>query len=264
MKTIKPKTVTRVKKKVVKKTKKISGVDSYELTSCSPLEETHLFDFLNYQSGYNNNHGFTAAFSNPVPSINLSRDGALTYGTEDKAEEQSKPPLKIKVKPIDVLNELETIPTPWNLNNLDDKLKILNDKRDLITQQYAKREVVAMIERLENRKKYTKHRLFFENFQNTNDEKIDNLLAKYDLIIRTSDLFIPEFPDVAIEIMTEYTKNVVEISGKKPIFYVIATEDKFRKAYEKRDPILLVQSPFGFYWQILAAYDLEMILLSEL
>ena len=51
---------------------------------------------------------------------------------------------------------------------------------------------------------------------------------------------------------------------KKPVFYVIAEPDKFRKAYEKRDPILLVQSPFGFYWQILGAWDKEMILLSEL
>jgi hypothetical protein len=45
---------------------------------------------------------------------------------------------------------------------------------------------------------------------------------------------------------------------------VIAEPDKFRKAYEKRDPILLVQSPFGFYWQILGAWDKEMMLLSEL
>jgi hypothetical protein len=55
-----------------------------------------------------------------------------------------------------------------------------------------------------------------------------------------------------------------ELCGKKPVFYVIAEPDKFRKAYERRDPILLVQSPFGFYWQILGAWDKEMILLSEL
>jgi hypothetical protein len=64
--------------------------------------------------------------------------------------------------------------------------------------------------------------------------------------------------------MKKYTDNMEKLCKKKPVFYVIAEPDKFKKAYEKRDPILLVQSPFGFYWQILGAWDKEMILLSEL
>jgi hypothetical protein len=82
--------------------------------------------------------------------------------------------------------------------------------------------------------------------------------------MNTSDLFVPEFPDDAIAVMKAYTEEMDKICSKKPVFYVIAEPDKFRKAYEKRDPILLVQSPFGFYWQILGAWDKEMILLSEL
>ena len=173
-------------------------------------------------------------------------------------------PKKIAVKPIDVVNELETIPTPWTLSNLQDKIEILEYKRDLITQKYSKREVEAMIERLENRKKWDKFKKFFDGYQNTTDEKIDDLLDKYDLVMKTSDLFVPEFPDVAIQTMKSYTENMMKLCKKKPVFYVIAEPDKFRKAYEKRDPILLVQSPFGFYWQILGAWDKEMMLLSEL
>jgi hypothetical protein len=82
--------------------------------------------------------------------------------------------------------------------------------------------------------------------------------------MNTSDLFVPEFPDEAIMVMREYTDQLQALCNKKPVFYVIAEPDKFRKAYERRDPILLVQSPFGFYWQILGAWDKEMILLSEL
>ena len=82
--------------------------------------------------------------------------------------------------------------------------------------------------------------------------------------MNTSDLFVPEFPDDAIAVMKQYTDNMMKLCKKKPVFYVIAEPDKFRKAYEKRDPILLVQSPFGFYWQILGAWDKEMMLLSEL
>ena len=185
-----------------------------------------------------------------------------TISTEVKESEVKK--YKIKVKPIDVLNELEVIPTPFSLEKLDEKIGIMKMKSDLITQVHSKREVKALIERLNNRKKYTKNKAFFDKFQNTNDEKIDNLLNKYDLVMKESDIFIPEFPNDAITVMKEYTDMVNSICKKKPIFYVIAEPSLFRKAYEKRDPILLVQSPFGFYWQILGAWDKEMLLLGEL
>lgn len=214
------------------------------------LDETFLFDFKNYQSGYRGSSSGTFITASSVSGNPLSSE--------------EKKPQKIAIKPIDVLSELETIPTPWTLSNINDKLEILRYKSDLITQKYAKREVDALIERLENRKKFHKFSKFFDSYQNTTDEKIDALLEKYDLVMKTSDLFIPEFPDIAITRMKEYTEYLNKLCGKKPVFYVIAEPDKFRKAYEKRDPILLVQSPFGFYWQILGAWDKEMMLLSEL
>jgi hypothetical protein len=191
----------------------------------------------------------------------------ISVGGDERSDSDSDSPIinkKIAVKPKDVLEELETIPTPWTLSNLDDKIEVLKYKAKLITQSYSKREVEGLIERLENRKKWHKFKNFFSEFQNTTDEKIDILLEKYDLVMKTSDLFIPEFPDDAIEVMKKYTDNMEKLCKKKPVFYVIAEPDKFKKAYEKRDPILLVQSPFGFYWQILGAWDKEMILLSEL
>ena len=218
------------------------------------LDETFLFDFKNYQSQYN--------------GVNVTNmNSFISMGGEVRSDEDSDSPItnkKIAVKPKDVLEELETIPTPWNLSNLDDKIEVLKYKAQLITQLYSKREVVALIERLENRKKWHKFKNFFGEFQNTTDEKIDILLEKYDLVMKTSDLFVPEFPDDAIAVMKKYSENMEKLCKKKPVFYVIAEPDKFKKAYERRDPILLVQSPFGFYWQILGAWDKEMILLSEL
>lgn len=218
----------------------------------SGLDESFLFDFKNFGSMY------TGSRSNFVVS------GALVESTSDSESGENSKPAKIAIKPIDVLDQLETVPTPWTLSNLQDKIDVLNYKKDLIVQSYAKREVVALIERLENRKKWNEHKAFFNEFQNTTDEKIEQLLDKYDLVMQTSDLFVPEFPDDAIAVMKAYTEEMNRLCGKKPVFYVIAEPDKFRKAYEKRDPILLVQSPFGFYWQILGAWDKEMLLLSEL
>jgi hypothetical protein len=227
------------------------------------LDETFLFDFKNYQSGYRGGGSVTGTFINFGGNLTSGSNDGESSDPNNTKKTDSKPK-KIAVKPIDVVNELETIPTPWTLSNLADKIEILEYKRDLITQKYSRREVEAMIERLENRKKWDKFRKFFEGYQNTTDEKIDDLLDKYDLVMKTSDLFIPEFPDDAIQTMKSYTDNMMKLCKKKPVFYVIAEPDKFRKAYEKRDPILLVQSPFGFYWQILGAWDKEMMLLSEL
>jgi len=219
-------------------------IDSIILNDYSGLEENYLFDFKNWASQYNSTIVIQPMSGNEIESDSL--------------------PSKIKIKPIDVLKELETIPNPFSLTLIDEKIDILKDKSNLITQNYAKREVIALIERLENRKKYAEYKEYFDCYQNTTDEKIDILLEKYDLVMKTSDIFIPEFPIEAIKIMKEYSHAVELVCGKKPIFYVIAEVDKFKKAYEKRDPILLVQSPFGFYWQILGAWDKEMLLLSEL
>lgn len=236
-------------KNLFKRKEKKNEISAFTIRSSDGLDDNFLFDFRNYQSAYKGgiSNSFIAISGSSVVS------GSSTVGST-----------KIAIKPIDVLDQLETIPTPWTLTNLEDKIAVLKIKEDLITQQYSKREVTALIERLENRKKWDAHQSFFNSFQNTTDEKIENLLEKYDLVMNTSDLFVPEFPDDAIAVMKKYTDKMAKICKKKPVFYVIAEPDKFRKAYERRDPILLVQSPFGFYWQILGAWDKEMLLLSEL
>ena len=214
------------------------------------LDDKYLFDFKNFASQYNSNSA-----------------GYITIATTQDVGTQSeyKEPKMIAVKPIDVLKELETVPTPFSLTLIDEKIEILKDKRELITQSYSRKEVDQLIVRLENRKKYHEHKEFFEGYQNTTDEKINTLLEKYkNLVMKTSDLFVPEFPDEAIKIMKKYTKKTEAICEKKAVFYVIATTENFQQVQKKRDPILLVQSPFGFYWQILGAWEKEMIMLSEL
>ena len=70
-----------------------SFTDSYS----SEFNDNYLFDFKNYASQYNDNMG-AGIMIGPV-----------------KVSDQ---PTKIKIKPIDVLIELETIPTPFALTLL--------------------------------------------------------------------------------------------------------------------------------------------------
>lgn len=197
-----------------------------------------------------------------IMNISPASNGTTTVAIDDNIQ---KLPPKRTYKPKEVFGELERVPTKVDLENLDDKILVLNMKKDFIrNNQYAKKEVIDMVTRLENRKQYEEHKSFFERFDNTTTEKINDLINKYELVLKPSDLFIPSFPDDAIKIMDEYIKTVKKMCGKKPIFYVIAEAEKFKKENDRNDPILLVQSPFGIYWQILGAWDEELVLLSEL
>lgn len=191
--------------------------------------------------------------------------GAVTFASvislDGKTEAINE---RISATPLSVMGELDVVPTPFTIEGLADKIRLLQDKELLTSQRYTKAQINGLIKRLENRKKYRDHVEFFTSFPNTTDEKIQQLLSKYKLVFKSSDLFVPTFPKEAIDIMVKYTEVTVTIAEEKPVFYVIAEEEDFKEKFRRKDPILLVQSPFGFYWQILGAWDKEMLLLSEL
>lgn len=180
----------------------------------------------------------------------------------------------IPVKPMAVLGELGRMPRNWDLNGLDAKIALLEEKLDLLTQYYAKEQVSGLIQCLRNRKHYDTpikagnpmtHREFWARYDTTDQVRIDALLAKYpDLVFKDADIFVPEFPADAISAMTACRESCQALCGLTPRFYVIANKELFRDAYGKRDPILLVQSPFGFFYHILGAWDAEMLYLPDL
>lgn len=178
--------------------------------------------------------------------------------------EDKKEAIRVYVTPKSVVGELEGKPKLLDLEGIDEKIAVITDKKDLVVQYHARNELEALIKCLENRKQYKEKGAFFSQFDTTTMEKVEAVTKKHKLVMRGVDIFIPEFPKDAVAVMKEYTKHYEEITGKKPRFNVIATEEDFRDKDGKRDPILLAQSPFGFYFDILGAWDKEMILLSEL
>ena len=227
-------------------------------------EEIYLYDFISEYGGGIMNSRIT------TDGVNLNLISGTTSSGSDptsfliSSEIEAIPP-KLTLKPIDVWKELETIPAPVTLENLEEKIAVLNMKKDFIKgNRYAKKEVIDMITRLENRRQYDEFKEYFEQYDNTTTDKINALVNKYELVLRTSDLFIPKFPKEAMDIMTSYKANVKKLCKKSPVFYVIAEKEMFNDEYKRNDPILLVQSPFGIYWQILGAWDKELVLLEEL
>jgi len=241
-------------------------------TGLTPQAEraARLYDFyLNYTGSISSNNHF--AISTPAA---FGSDGSTITGQVRDHEEQPQNGVvneyvdqidqRKTVTPKSVLKELEQFPAPDMAKDLDEKIATLKDKSLMVNQIFANEQIKALIKRLENRKKYHEYEDFYKAFPNTNDEKIDLLLSKYKLVIKTTDIFVPTFPKEAIDVMKEYTRITLEMCGEQPVYYVIAEEGDFKKKFEKLDPILLVQSPFGFWWQVLGAWDKEMLLLCEL
>lgn len=183
-------------------------------------------------------------------------------------------PERSLITPKQAFHELGRVQTMFSLLDIEKKIAMFKTMTALIRRENAggiKATLDDIHVRLNARLKYRNDkavRAFFDQFQNTTDALIENLLEKYDhLRIGPADDFIPEMPDDAMEHMLNYAKWTHKVTGAKPVFYLIAGVDDFkRQACDRhgRDPILLVQSPFGFYWQILGAWDEEMRHVQEL
>jgi hypothetical protein len=53
--------------------------------------------------------------------------------------------------------------------------------------------------------------------------------------------FIADMPKEAVEIMKAYEKETLALCEKKPVFYIIADKNDFKKSESRRDPILLAR-----------------------
>lgn len=126
-------------------------------------------------------------------------------------------------------------------------------------------EIQSMIIRMENRKKYPQFKDFYGQYPYARTENIAKVLeANSHLKMGLVDQFVPDLPNEAIKAIQGYKKQTEKLCGKYPLFYIIADKKDFQKTVKRKDPILLAQSPFGHFWQILGAWDKEMLLLSEL
>jgi hypothetical protein len=131
--------------------------------------------------------------------------------------------------------------------------------------RYGREELESILIRLKNRYRLKEVQAVVNQFPHTTTELIQKVINEHDdLSCRKADDFIPDFPKDAIAAMKEYDELCVELCNQKAVFYVIATNKDFEVKNVRRDPILLAQSPFGFFWQILGAWDKEMIYLGDL
>lgn len=202
-----------------------------------------------------------------LPSPGISKGKKL-----EAIKDKSKTTIKLTPKAIyemKMLNEkkFKVITDP---EYIDEQLEQFKEKLDIVklTKSDMSRgveEISSILIRLENRKKYKKFKDFYDNYAYTKTTKIDELISKHSYLkLGAVAQFVADMPKEAIAEMKEYTNQTKKLCDKKPIFYIIAEKKDFEKTSGRKDPILLAQSPFGHFWQILGAWDKEMLLLEEL
>lgn len=180
---------------------------------------------------------------------------------------------KIKLTPKHIydckmLNEnsfkLNTDPDYVNiqLSDFKNKLALLKTESDY---RRGVSEICSIIIRLQNRKEYSKFKSFFEEYAYTTTSKVQGFIKAHNYLkLDKVEQFVADMPKEATQAMRDYNAKTKEMCKKSAIFYIIADQADFRKTAQRRDPILLAQSPFAHVWQILGAWDKEMLMLEEL
>lgn len=131
--------------------------------------------------------------------------------------------------------------------------------------KYGRMELESIIERLENRRKIKDFKKVLEEYPHTTSKLLNEVvLAHKNLRCEEYSQFVPDLPKTATDAVKAYNDMCIALCGKKGNFYIIADKKDFEKVPARRDPILVAQSPFGFFWQILGAWDDEMIYLGDL
>jgi len=205
-------------------------------------------------------------------------EGTITSGTKSvpqkikkvKKVKKEKEHLTLRgVYDMKMLNE-KSFKINTNAKYVEDQLQSFKDKLNIIgasetDMERGVQEISSIILRMENRKKYSKFKKFFENYPYASTIKIIELLENHKYLkLGKVEQFLADMPKEAVKEMKDYNKNTKDLCGKKPLFYIVADKKDFEKSKKRKDPILLAQSPFGHFWQILGVWDKEMLLLEEL
>lgn len=222
-------------------------------------------------------HGIVGASENEFMSlVQVSADDTLHL----KDKKRGRPVQKLQFTPKGIFEAKALNQNDFKINNdvdyLSEHLAGIKEKRSLLPKMpkkgipyggtmFAVVELESIEERLHNRLKLDNWKASVDKYPHTTSALINEVLTKNsNLRCKSANEFIPDFPKEAIEAMKDYNEMCVGVCGRETHFYVIADMKDFGEKNKRRDPILLAQSPFGFFWQILGAWDEEMMYLGDL
>ncbi len=238
------------------------------------LDELKKSDFLIdfYKDTGGNSWGSEYFSIAELTEISVNTKGELTNKKKKAVKKVAPKPVELTPKDVYTLKTLNDDGFKIKVDEayVDEQLATFKEKLGMIkTKEFDMNrgtiEIGSVISRFENRKKYAEHKDFYEEFPYTTNTKIAELVKEHSYLkMGEVSQFLADMPKEAVDTMKRYTDQTKKLCEKKPVFYIIANKKDFQKTESRRDPILLAQSPFGHFWQILGAWDEEMLLLEEL
>lgn len=251
--------------------KKEQGIALWNEINSTKSESKYLADF--YKESGRNSIGVLDDYV-VIPTQQNGGAAAVPKDRMPSKKKKARARVELKITPkgvyeLKMLHD-ETFKLNTDSKYVEGQLSDFKDKLGLIkSEEWDVRngvnELKSIVTRLENRKKYPEVKSFFEEFPYTTTARINELTKNQDhLKIGQIAQFIADMPKEAVEIMKNYNVNTDKVCGKQAVFYIIADKKDFKKTDTRRDPILLAQSPFGHFWQILGAWDKEMMFLDNL
>jgi hypothetical protein len=245
-----------------------SGIEY--LVSNTAATMTHIPDFKDFGSGEDWITPSLTTWSNSavisVPSDASS--GLVTIKTETKIPKPKETFTPKRIYDMHLLHD-EGFSINMDTKYIDEQVAEFKSKLGFMkkpdSDYNAKNEITSIVMRMENRKKYASVRAVLEKYPYTTNKRIDNVMKKHDYLKMCEIAqFVAEMPKEATETMKIYNEACMKMCDKKAVFYIIADKKDFKRTSSRRDPILLAQSPIGHFWQILGAWDKEMLFLEDL
>lgn len=181
-----------------------------------------------------------------------------SWGSASPTEQTDKREVK---KPVDVVNQILVEQPVMDLDNLDQKIKVVKRRiRVLAEQSVATGDDQRALDYLIARKGYLKYGKLF-NWSITTQEKINELLSKYKLMQVSLGGYARNIPNEALDEIEQFALAYEYILETPPEFQLICDEGG---PEQKKDPILLARSPFGNWWYVLGAWDKEVEYVDDL
>ena len=196
---------------------------------------------------------------NPTRVYELTEHSGTNFGSSNSKEKDKR----IDKKPVEIFEKIISEEPKIDLSDLDGQIKIVKERMNALTQHVRgadlQHEKIALGFLLA-RKKYEKNVTKFQ-WAITNQDMIDELCKKYKVKTVGIDLYYRNIPTEGVDEIKKFGEALAYVSHNDPIFKLII-DDGGKE--EKKDPILLAQSPFGNWYYILGAWDKEVEIVDKL
>jgi acetolactate synthase small subunit len=175
--------------------------------------------------------------------------------TEWKADER-----EIK-KPVEIVGEIVSEKPVMVLENIEEQIKIVSRRLKVMKrvkgQTYDEEIALGF---LNARRYYRKYEHLFR-WSITTNEMIAALCKKYKVRMVDFGSYSKNVPNEALDELEKFAVAWDKVRKDTPVLKLIVDEGGKET---KKDPILLMSSPFGRWWYIGGAWDKEVLIVDDL